>query len=140
MSDLSDIIDGAVTTLENNVDGLKGYNYLPNQIHQFPAAVIQIEPIDLEIAFSGNTIEGVLRVTVFFGSGDMSEAFIAMYDGLDPTETNKSIVAALRADPTLNSSVDSSDPQAAENIGRREGIDAIYAGFDILVPFIKTIA
>lgn len=135
-----DIANGLVTVLEANVTGLKAFAYPPDTVNHFPCAVILPEPVDTEIAFQGNTYEAAFRVIILVASGDVAEGFIKLYDLLDPTLANKSIIAAVRADQTLNSTCDSSDVTRLENIGRREHWGNLYFGFDAIVSFIKTVS
>ena len=139
MSNVSDMVDGMATVLKNNIDGIHTFNHPPDVINEFPAAVILIESIDPTIAFGGDDFEAVMRVLVFVNAGVSDEAFSQMYDHLDATQANKSVVAAIRADPTLDGKVDSSQITALENIGRRELPGGFYAGFDAVVEVVKTV-
>lgn len=140
MSGMSDAIAGLKTTLEANIPGLHVYNHPPDAIHEYPAAVLLLENIDPEIAFAGNSIDARVRCVFMYASGLSEEAFASVYDAIDPTETNKSVVKAVRADPTLDGKVDDAEVVAIENIGRRDPQGGYFAGFEAVVRFIKTIA
>ena len=140
MSAYRDIADGLATVLQNNIINLKAFAYPPDTVNHFPAAVVLPEAIDTEIAFEGNTFEAELRVIFLVSSGDVAEGFIQLYDHIDPTESNKSLIAAVRADTTLNGKCDDSGVIRIENIGRRELWGAYYFGFDAIIRFIKSVA
>jgi len=138
MSNYSDIAAGLVTVLQNNVTGLKAYDHPRDTINEFPTAVVLPLVLDPEIAFGGDSFEGTLRVIVLVHSDDSAEAYRRIYEHLDPTETNKSVIAAVRADPTLNGKADSSRVAIIESIGRKELWGGNYTGFDMIVEFVKT--
>lgn len=141
MSDISDVVNGLVTVLTANIAGLHAFNHEPDAINEFPAAVVTIDdPIDVEVVFGGNTIEGNLRVMVFTNSGVSEEATVAAYALMSPTGVNVSLIAAVRTDRTLDGAVDDSDVTVIEAIGRRVLNDAIFTGFDAVVHFIKSIS
>ncbi len=141
MSDISDVVNGLVTVLTANITGLHAFNHEPDVINEYPAAVVQIEePIDIAVVFGGNTIEGDLRVTVLTASSVSEEATLAAYALMSPTGANVSLIAAVRADRTLNGSVDDAQVMTIETIGRRVINEAIFTGFDAVVHFIKSIA
>lgn len=140
MSNYSNAAAGLITVLQNNVTGLKGFDHPVDSVNQFPAAIVLPENMEPEIAFDGNTFTAVFRVVVLVTSGDTSSGFSLLYDHIDPTEPNKSIIAAVRADPTLDGKVDSSGVTLIENIGRRELWGGFYFGFDALVEFVKSVA
>lgn len=140
MSGFDDAINGLKTVLEANITGLHVFNHPPASVNQFPAAVIQVEPFDPNLAFGGNSIELDLRVTFLFGSADSEEAFQQVYDAIDPTETSSSVIAAVNNDRTLNGKVDDATCVGIENVGRREIGQGNMAGFDALIRFIKSIS
>lgn len=139
MSNFGDLAAGLKTVLTNGVTGLAVYDYPPDNVHQFPAAVILPESLDPEIAFKGNTFTATFRVVFLLSKGDTPEGFLALYDHIDPTLTNKGLIAAVRADPTLNGKADDAGVTRIENIGRRELWGGWYFGFDALVEAIKSV-
>ena len=140
MSAFDDAINGLETVLAANITGLHVYNHPPQAVNQFPAAIILVDPFDPRVAFGGHTLEVNLRVVMLFGKGDSEQAFQQMYHSLDPTETNRSIVKAVEADRTLNSTVDDAVVKSLENMGLRELSQGQFAGFDAVVGFLQTIA
>ena len=134
--------DGLVTVLEANITNLKAFPFPPASINHFPAAVVLPEPIDTEIAFGGNSFAADFRVIFLVSSGDDFSGAQALYDHLDPTQANMSLIAAIRtaSGKTLNGTVDSCDVTRIENIGKRAlwGVD--YFGFDAIIRFIKSVS
>ena len=140
MSAYRDIAEGLKTVLENNIPGLKAFAYPPDSINSFPAAAILPDPIDTEIAFEGNTFTCRFRIVFLVTSGDSAEGFLKLYDYIDPTEANKSVIKAVRTDPTLGAKADDSDVIRIETIGRRELWGGWYFGFDAIIEVVKTVA
>lgn len=143
MSNLSDVVDGCVTTLKNNITGLQAYSYAPDSFHHSPAAAVVIEGFEPQVAFGGNTFEGELRIRLYLVAGhEPAEAIRQLYDYIDPTVANKSVIKAIRADKTLNGKVDDADVDRIENIGWDQLGDPPQrvARFDAVIKFIKTVA
>ena len=139
MSNWGDAIEGLKTVLQNGITGLQVYTYPTDSVQHVPAAVVLPDRMDPERAFGGNTFEGRLRITFLIASGDSAEGFLQLYDYIDPTVANKSVIKAIRDDPTLNGKVDSSRVDVIENIGRRD-IGGGFFGFDLILEFIKSVA
>jgi len=135
-----DIAEGLKTVLEANISGLKAFAYPPDSINSFPAAAILPEPIDTEIALQGNSFTCKFRIVFLVASGDSAEGFLNLYDYIDPTATNQSVIKAVRTDTTLNGKADDSDVVLIENIGRRELWGGWYFGFDAIIEVIKSVA
>jgi hypothetical protein len=145
MSNFSDVFGGIKTVLEANVTSttpaLKVMEHMTDQVSYFPTAVIIPEEFDPTIFFGGNSFQGTMRIMVLLSSGEASAGFTQLYDMIDPTESGKSIIKALKDNPTLSSKVDDSLVRSVESIGRRQifgGGD--YFGFDVLLDFMKTVA
>jgi hypothetical protein len=129
---------GLKTTLETGVTGLTVFDKPVDSVNSFPVAVVLPEPIDYEIVFDGSTFEAGFRVVVLVAGMEEQTGFDTIYDMLDPTESNQSIVRAIRADTTLNGSVDDTQIVTAENIGRRDLWGGFYFGFDLVVNALVT--
>jgi hypothetical protein len=140
MSNYSDLVDGLKTVLRDNVTELKVFDYPPATVNSFPAAVILPEPIDVELTFGGNSFDAEFRVIVLLSKGDDSEGFRSLYDLIDPTTANKSVIKAVRDNPTLNGKADDSRVDRIENIGRRNLWGGNYFAFDMTVQALKTVA
>jgi hypothetical protein len=131
---------GLASVLDSGVATLTVFDKPVDSVGSFPAAIILPEPVNYEIVFGGNTFEAGFRVVVLLGGFEEQTGFDELYDMLDPTESNKSIVRAIRADPTLNGTVDDTQIMQAENIGRRELFGGFYFGFDLIVNALVTVA
>ena len=140
MSNFGDVFKGLARVLENKIFEMLVIPWPVDTVNHFPAAVVVPEPVDVEVNLQGNTFEGRLRMVVLVASGDSAEGFDKLWDYLDPTEVTKSVVAAVRADQTLDGKVDDADVERIENIGRRELWGGWYFAFDAIVHFIKTVA
>ena len=140
MSNFSDMAAGLKTVLQNGITGLRAFDYPPDSIDQFPAAVIMPESLDPRIALTGNSFTAVYRVIFLFRKGDEGQGFTELYDFIDPTAANKSLIAAIRADPTLNAKADDAEITRIEKIGRRELWGGSYYGFDALIEVVKSVA
>ncbi len=140
VSNFRQAITGLITVLEANIEGLHGYDHPVDNVNEFPAAIVLPENLDPEIAFAGNTFDVNVRVVFLVASGDTASGFGLIYDHIDPTtEGNKSLIAAIRSDPTLDGKVDDSGVTLIENIGRRELWGGNYFGFDALINIVKTV-
>lgn len=131
-SPLRNAIGGLKTVLEANTTW-HVHTHPPDGIHEFPAAVIQVDPFDPRMAFRANSLDFPLRVTVLHGGADAEGVFQQMYHSLDPTAAGQSIKAALETDRTLNGTVTDANVVQYENMGRVEMGGGVYAGFDAVV-------
>lgn len=114
---LGAIRDGVKTRLDT-ISGLRVYDTIPlNKDIVVPAAVVQPARIRYQEAFKGGCVEAIIRITVLTSAADARigqdelDAFLSAGTGM----TN-SIVDALEADKTLNSSADSSAIQVDHEI------------------------
>ena len=140
MSNLSDIFGTLETILGTAITGLKAYGYIPDSVNHFPAAIAMLESFEPEVAFSGNSFEGDIRVVFLMSSADSSVGFRALYDYIDPTTGSLSLTKAIRDNGSLGGAVDSIGVTRIENIGRRDIGGGFYFGFDAILHFIKTVA
>ncbi len=140
MSNYRDIAVGLGMVLKAGVKGLHVYDTPPDSINEFPAAIILPESLDPTLAFAGNSFSATLRVVYLTASGDAPSGWRDLYDAIDPTATDTSVIAAVRADPTLDGKADSSEVTEVVNVGRRELWGGSYYGADFVVGFIKTVA
>jgi len=145
MSNFSDVFAGIKTVLEANVQSttpaLQVMEHPPEQVNYFPAALITPDTFDPTLFFGGNSFEGRMRITVLVSSADAAEGWKALFDMIDPTETGKSIIKALKDNATLDGKVDTSLVVSVENIGRRAWFGGgFYFGFDVILEYTKTVA
>ena len=140
MSNYGDLIGGLATVLRNGITGVHVYETPPDAVNEFPACIIIPEPMDPRMEIVDNSFLANFRVITLVAAGESSEAWAQLWDYLDPTLANKSVVKAIRTDPTLNGKADTSDVTRIENIGRREIGGGFPMGFDALVEAVKTVA
>lgn len=140
MSNFSDIAGGISTVLKANVTGLQAGKYPTETVNHFPVTLILPEAFDPRWAFGGNTMATRWRLVTLVVSGDAPEGWAELYDMIDATAANTSIIKALRDNPTLNNTVDTSEVVAIENIGRRQFGGGSYFGFDVVLEAIKSVA
>lgn len=141
MSNYSDIFGGIKNKLEANVTNLKVMEHPPESVNHFPAVLITPEPMDPTIAFGGNSFEADFRLTVLVSSADSPSGWTQLFDMIDPTTANRSIIKALKDNKTLNGKVDDSMVSMVENIGRRQWFGGgFYFGFDVVLKVVKSVA
>ena len=140
MSNYRDMATGLGTVIANGVTGVHVFDVPPDSINEFPAAIVLPEPVDPTLAFAGNTFTARFRVVYLTSSADNPKGWADLYDAMDPTSTNTSVIKAIRTDLTLNGKADSSDIVSVENAGRRELGGGAYYGVDFVVEAIKTVA
>lgn len=140
MSGFSDVMDGLATVLTNGITGLQVYKGAPDAIHSFPAACLLPKEIDPRLAFSGNSFSGDIRIVMLICSGKDENGWAQLWDYIDPTVANKSVIKAIETDRSLNGKADDSEITLIENIGRREVGGGFQFGFDAVLHFIKSVA
>lgn len=137
-TNVTDIIIGAGSAIRNRVTNSQIYDAPPDSINAFPAIIPLVESLDMSMVMGGNSFEGTLRIVCIVERAEVRNAWLRMYEMMDTTGSGTSVPAALKADATLNSSVDSSFIASVQNIGRKDIGGNIYIGFDILLPFVVT--
>ena len=141
MSNLSDIMGGIQTVLTNGITGINAHQYLPDVVNELPTILIMPDgELDPELFFGGNSFKFRFRLVCLLVSGDSKEGFAQLMDYIDPTTANKSVVKAIRTDPTLNGKADTSGIVSIVNIGRREYGNGSFYGFDAILEGIKSVA
>ena len=140
MSNYSDVLAGLQTTLEAGITGVKVHLGAPDSVNSYPAAILLPMNLDPRVAFSGNSFTGDIRILMVISSGKDENGWAQLWDFLDPTTANKSVIKAIETDRSLNGKVDDSEITSIENIGRRELGGGFQFGFDAILHFIKTVA
>ena len=138
-TNIRNIITGAGSAIGTRVTNSQTYDYPPDSVNQFPAIIPLVESLDMSMVQGGNSFEGTLRIICLVERADTREAWLRMYDMMDTTGSGTSVIAALKADPTLGTSVDTSFIAGVQNVGAKELGGNMYIGFDVLVPFIRTV-
>ena len=73
-------------------------------------------------------------------SGKDENGWAQLWDFVDPTTTNKSVIKAIEDNRGLDGKVDDSEITSIENIGRRELGGGFQFGFDAILHYIKSVA
>lgn len=138
MSGFSDVMDGLETTLKAGITNLQVFKGAPDGINSWPAAVLLPMSIDPRVAFTGNSFQGQIKIIVLISSGDAAEGWTQLWDYIDPTTANKSVIKAIETDRSLNGKVDDSEITLIDNIGRREIGGGWQFGFDATIQYMKS--
>ena len=133
------IVIGVGSAIGTRVTNSQVYDYPPDSVNQFPAIIPTLESMDMSMVQAGNAFEGTLRIICLVEKAETREAWLRMYDMMDTTGSGTSVLAAIKADPTFGTSVDSSFIAGVQNIGAKTVGDHQYIGFDVMVPFVRTV-
>ena len=130
---MSDQIAGAKRGLAaalSGIDGLRVFNYMPDSVNEFPAAIVQLESREPVETLGGGAIRGSLCVEVLVSAADVRQAEESLVAFVEP-QGAQSIEAAARADSTWGGAVDDGRLVSVENIGRRKvgGVNCVGAEF-----------
>jgi hypothetical protein len=139
-TNIRSIVIAAGTTIGSRVSNSQIYQYPPDSVNQFPAIIPIVESLDMAMVVRGNSFQGTLRIICLVERAEAKEAWLRMYDMMDTTGSGTSVIAALKADPTLGTSVDSSFIASVQNIGAKSIGEHLYIGFDVILPFVLTVA
>ena len=128
-NEISEAKKGLAAAL-SSIDGLRVFDYTPDSLHEFPAAIVHLESRDSVGTLGGTTIRGSLRVEVLVSTADARQATETLDVFLEPTGA-QSIEAAANTDPTLGGKVDDARLISVNNIGRRKlnGVSCVGADF-----------
>lgn len=122
MASLQEVRDGLKTTLENNIDGLRVYDVVPDYAINFPVAIVLPVNINFNVAMQRGTDQYTFDILVAVERGnsrtaqDKLDAYItgqgssslrqAIFNnrtlGLDNTDANVTGVSNYAADVNLN--------------------------------------
>ena len=136
---IRNIIIGAGSAIQNRVSNSKAYDYPPDSVNQFPAIIPMVESLDMAMVAGGNSFQGTLRIVCLVERAEVREAWLRMYDMMDTTGSGTSIIAALKADATLDASVDSSSIAGLQNVGAKDVGGHVYIGFDVMLTFVRQV-
>ena len=144
MSNFSDIAEGIAKVIEDYVTSTKpaakAYAYPPASINHLPAILIVPDGTDLSVAFGGNSFYPRFRLVVLVALASDENGWQQLYEMVDPTSVNKSVIKALRDAPTLNGKADTSEVISSENVGNRQYGGGQYVGFDLILQAAKSVA
>ncbi len=112
------------------VEGLRVYDYEPERVHEFPAAIVRLESREPVETLGGGAVRGSMRVEALVPAADARQADETLGAFLEP-QGAQSIEAAVAADRTWGGTVDDGRLVQVENIGRRKvgGVQCLGADF-----------
>lgn len=140
MSNFSDVLLGLQTVLKNGITNLQVYQGAPDSVNSYPAAILLPMNLDPRIAFGGNSFSGDIRILMIIASGKDENGWAQLWDYIDPTTVNRSVIKAIEDGRSLDGKVDDSEITSIENIGRRELGGGFQFGFDAVLHFLKSVA
>ena len=113
-----------------SVEGLRVYDYEPDGVHEFPAAIVRLESREPVETLGGGAVRGSMRVEALASAADARQADATLGAFLEPKGT-RSIEAAVTADRTWGGTVNDGRLVRVENIGRRKvgGVQCVGADF-----------
>ena len=112
------------------VEGLRVFDYTPDSVHEFPAAIVRLESRESVETLDGGAIRGSLCVEVLVSGADGRQAEGSLDAFLEPRGPH-SIEAVSKADPTWGDAVDDGRLVSVDNIGWRKlgGVNCLGAEF-----------
>ena len=121
----------------SGIDGLRVFDYTPDSLHEFPAAIVHLESRDSVGTLGGGAIRGSLRVEVLVSTADARQATETLDAFLEPTGA-QSIEATANTDRTWRGTVDDTRLISVNNIGRRKMGGVGCVGADFHFWFVKS--
>ena len=137
-NEIKDAKDG-LSTLLDNISGLKVLDYPADSVHEFPAAVVLFESRDAMETLSGSTFAGKIKVVLLVSSANTQQAYDTLDAYMDPLGTS-SLEAAADADNTWGGKVDDGRLVSVDNVGQRKLWGAYYVAADFHFRFLKAVS
>ena len=88
-----------------SIEGLRVYDYEPDGVHEFPAAIVRLESREPVETLGGGAVRGSMRVEVLAPATDARQADAMLGAFIEP-QGARSIEAAATADRTWGGTVD----------------------------------
>lgn len=134
--EIEDKKSGLATVL-SGIAGLRVFDYTPDSVHEFPAAIVRLEARESMKTLSGGAVTGSLCVDVLVSVADARQAEEAL-DAFMQSGGARSIEAAANADPTWGGAVDDGWLVSVDNIGRRKTVGVNCMGAEFHFRFVKS--
>ena len=114
----------------SGIEGLRVYDYEPDGVHEFPAAIVRLESREPVETLGGGAVRGSMRVEVLATAMDARHADETLGAFLEP-QGAQSIEAAVTTDRTWGGTVDDGRLVRVEKIGKRKvgGVQCLGADF-----------
>ena len=112
------------------IEGLRVYDYEPDGVHEFPAAIVRLESREPVETLGGGAVRGSMRVEVLATAMDARQADETLDAFLEP-QGAQSIESAVATDRTWGGTVDDGRLVWVEKIGKRKvgGVQCLGADF-----------
>ena len=119
----------------SSIDGLRVFDYEPDGVHEFPAAIVRLESRESVETLGGGGIRGSMRVEALASASDARQAEDALLAFIEAGGAS-SIEAAASADRTWGGAVDDSRLVSVDNVGRRKAGGVGCAGAEFCFWFV----
>ena len=133
-NEIGDAKRGLATALAG-IDGLRVFDYVPEGVHEFPAAIVRLESRESVETLGGGSVRGSMRVEMLVSAADARQAEDALLAFVEPSGAS-SVEAAANADPTWGGAVDDGRLVRVDNVGRRKVGGASCVGADFHFWFV----
>ena len=112
------------------IEGLRVFDYAPEGVHEFPAAIVRLESRESVETLGGGAVRGSMRVEMLVSASDARQAEDALLAFVEPQGAS-SVEAAANADSTWGGAVDDGRLVRVDNVGRRKagGVSCVGADF-----------
>ena len=120
-----------------SIEGLRVYDYEPDGVHEFPAAIVRLESREPVETLDGGAVRGSMRVEVLAPAADARQADETLGAFLEP-QGARSIEAAATADRTWSGAVDDGRLVRVDKVGRRKVGGAQCLGADFHFWFVRS--
>ncbi len=127
---------GLVAALAS-IEGLRVYDYEPDGVHEFPAAIVRLESREPVETLCGGAVRGSMRVEVLAPIADARQADEMLGAFLEP-QGARSIEAAVTADRTWGGTVDDARLVRVDKVGRRNVGRVQCLGADFCFWFVRS--
>ena len=113
-----------------SIEGLRVYDYEPDGVHEFPAAIVRLESREPVETLGGGAVRGSMRVEALVPATDARQADAMLSAFIEP-QGARSIEAAATADRTWGGTVDDGCLVRVDKVGRRKvgGVQCLGADF-----------
>ena len=121
----------------SGIEGLRVYDYEPDGVHEFPAAIVRLESREPVETLGGGAVRGSMRVEVLVPAIDARQADETLGAFLEP-QGAQSVEAEVAADRTWDGTVDDGRLVRVEKIGRRKVGGVQCMGADFCFWFVRS--
>ena len=120
-----------------SIEGLRVYDYEPDGVHEFPAAIVRLESREPVEMLGGGAVRGSMRVEALVPATDARQADAMLSAFIEP-QGARSIEAAATADRTWGGTVDDGCLVRVDKVGRRKVGRVECLGADFCFWFVRS--